>query len=88
MIQVKENVEQVKNIASQHESGDFEFAISADEKKRLWSARKESLWSMIALKGEGMEIYSTDVAVPLSRLPDLIGMCFRHHRLFSLRFRL
>ena len=71
---MKEHVQQVKDIASEHASGDFEFAMSADEKKRLWSARKESLWSMIALKEEGMEIYSTDVAVPLSRLPDLIGL--------------
>ena len=63
----------MKNIANQNKGGHFEFALTPEEKKRLWSARKESLWSTIAVKGEGMEVYSTDVAVPLSRLPDLIG---------------
>ncbi len=30
---------------------------------------------MLALRNkEGMEVWSTDVAVPLSRLPDIIGM--------------
>lgn len=29
---------------------------------------------MLALRNkEGMEVWSTDVAVPLSRLPDIIG---------------
>jgi len=29
---------------------------------------------MLALRSkEGMEVWSTDVAVPLSRLPDIIG---------------
>ncbi|KAF2271210.1 D-lactate dehydrogenase mitochondrial precursor [Lojkania enalia] len=69
---VQENVKLVKSIARAHKSGDFEFAIDADEQKTLWSARKESLWSMLALRKEGHEVWSTDVAVPLSRLPDII----------------
>ena len=69
---VQENVKMVKNIARMHKSGDFEFAIGAEEQKTLWSARKESLWSMLALRTEGLEVWSTDVAVPLSRLPDII----------------
>jgi D-lactate dehydrogenase (cytochrome) len=64
----------VKSIARAHKSGDFEFATDAAEQKMLWSARKESLWSMLALRKEGDEVWSTDVAVPLSRLPDIIGM--------------
>ncbi|OCK83134.1 D-lactate dehydrogenase mitochondrial precursor [Lepidopterella palustris CBS 459.81] len=69
---VQENVKMVKSIAKTHKSGDFEFAIDAEEQKTLWSARKESLWSMLALRKEGLEVWSTDVAVPLSRLPDII----------------
>ncbi|KAF2176188.1 D-lactate dehydrogenase mitochondrial precursor, partial [Zopfia rhizophila CBS 207.26] len=69
---VQENVKLVKTIARTHKSGDFEFAIDAEEQKTLWSARKESLWSMLALRQEGHEVWSTDVAVPLSRLPDII----------------
>ncbi|KAF7444405.1 D-lactate dehydrogenase mitochondrial [Pyrenophora tritici-repentis] len=62
----------VKEIAKLHKSGDFEFAVNAEEQKTLWSARKESLWSMLALRREGDEVWSTDVAVPISRLPDII----------------
>ncbi|KAL5397635.1 hypothetical protein PMIN06_000623 [Paraphaeosphaeria minitans] len=69
---VQENVKMVKAIAKTHKSGDFEFAVDAQEQKTLWSARKESLWSMLALRREGDEVWSTDVAVPLSRLPDII----------------
>ncbi|KAJ4358519.1 D-lactate ferricytochrome c oxidoreductase [Didymosphaeria variabile] len=69
---VQENVKLVKAIAKTHKSGDFEFAVDAQEQKTLWSARKESLWSMLALRREGDEVWSTDVAVPLSRLPDII----------------
>lgn len=71
--QVKENIELVKAIAKANKSGDFEFAVNAEEQKTLWSARKESLWSMLALRREGDEVWSTDVAVPISRLPDIIG---------------
>jgi len=48
--------------------------MDAEEQKTLWSARKECLWSMLALRKEGDDVWSTDVAVPLSRLPDIIGM--------------
>ncbi|KAF2435680.1 D-lactate dehydrogenase mitochondrial precursor [Tothia fuscella] len=69
---VKENVLQVKGIANKHHSGEFEFAMDAEEQVTLWSARKEALWSMMALRREGDEVWSTDVAVPLSRLPDIM----------------
>lgn len=69
---VQDNIQVVRAIAEAHKSGEFEFAKDAQEKKKLWSARKESLWSMMALREKGLEVWSTDVAVPLSRLPDII----------------
>ncbi|KAK0111295.1 hypothetical protein ONS95_001666 [Cadophora gregata] len=69
---VKENISMVSAIAKVHRGGDFEFAKDAKEQKLLWSARKESLWSMLALRKEGNEVWSTDVAVPFSRLADII----------------
>jgi len=69
---VQDNIRMVRAIAEAHKSGDFEFAKDAQEQKKLWSARKESLWSMMALRKPGQELWSTDVAVPLSRLPDII----------------
>lgn len=54
------------------------FASDPKEQVALWSARKESLWSMLAMRtGKGDEVWSTDVAVPFSRLPDLIGKSCR-----------
>jgi D-lactate dehydrogenase (cytochrome) len=69
---VQENISIVKQIAKLHKSGDFVFATDAREQAELWSARKEALWSMLALRREGDDVWSTDVAVPLSRLPDII----------------
>lgn len=69
---VKENISMVSAIAKAHQGGDFEFAKDVKEQKLLWSARKESLWSMLALRKEGSEVWSTDVAVPFSRLADII----------------
>ncbi|PGH26668.1 glycolate oxidase, subunit GlcD [Polytolypa hystricis UAMH7299] len=69
---VAENIKATKNIAHQNKGTSFEFARNDQEAKELWSARKETLWSMMALRKEGSEVWSTDVAVPLSRLPDII----------------
>ena len=63
----------VNAIAKRHHAGDFEFAMDAEDQATLWSARKEALWSMLALRKGNEEVWSTDVAVPLSRLPDIIG---------------
>jgi D-lactate dehydrogenase (cytochrome) len=70
---VQDNIATVKEIAKRHKAGEFEFARNDKEAKLLWSARKESLWSMLALRKRGEEVWSTDVAVPLSRLADIIG---------------
>ena len=69
---VLDNIRVVKSIAKAHRGGDIEFAKNEKEAKSLWSARKEALWSMLALRQKGNEVWSTDVAVPLSRLPDII----------------
>lgn len=69
---VQDNISVARSITKAHCGGDFDFAKDAREAKVLWSARKEALWSMLSLKEEGQEVWSTDVAVPLSRLPDII----------------
>lgn len=88
---VKENISLVQRITKSNGGSNFEFAKDAREQKLLWSARKESLWSMLALRKEGEEVCelilrefdheapgtnilvgSTDVAVPFSRLADII----------------
>lgn len=69
---VQEHVQQVKELSKQHHGGTFDFTADAEEQKALWSARKESLWSMLALRKEGEDVWSTDVAVPISRLADIV----------------
>lgn len=70
---VQEHIKLVKNIATKSGSKSFEFAKSKDEADELWSARKEALWSVMAKKkNEGDHVWTTDVAVPISRLADII----------------
>ena len=70
---VKEHVSIVQKLAKQTGSKSFEFARSAEEGEELWSARKEALWSVMAKrKEESDHVWTTDVAVPISRLPDII----------------
>jgi D-lactate dehydrogenase (cytochrome) len=72
-VSVADNVRQVQEIAKAHNGGTFEFAKDKQEQDLLWSARKQALWSMLSVRKEGTELWSTDVAVPLSRLADIIG---------------
>ncbi|CVK83429.1 D-lactate dehydrogenase (cytochrome) [Fusarium proliferatum] len=69
---VKEQVAQVQGLAKQAGSKTFEFAKSQEEQDELWSARKEALWSTTAVKKPGDHVWTGDVAVPMSKLPDLI----------------
>ncbi|KAF4125065.1 D-lactate dehydrogenase (cytochrome) [Geosmithia morbida] len=69
---VKEQVSLVQGLAAQSRSKTFEFARSQEEQNELWSARKEALWSAMAVKKEGDRVWTGDVAVPMTRLPELI----------------
>ncbi|KAI9171675.1 D-lactate dehydrogenase [Paramyrothecium foliicola] len=69
---VKEQVAQVQGLAKSAGSKTFEFAKSQEEQDELWSARKEALWSTMAAKNDGDHVWTGDVAVPMSRLPQLI----------------
>jgi D-lactate dehydrogenase (cytochrome) len=70
---VKEQIGLVQKIASATKSKSFEFARGDDEMRSLWSARKEALWSVMAMRrGPEDHVWTTDVAVPMSRLPDII----------------
>jgi D-lactate dehydrogenase (cytochrome) len=71
---VADSVNLTTKLAKTNNADGFEFAKSEQEAHDLWSARKQSLWSMMALRKEGSEVWSTDVAVPISRLPDIIGL--------------
>ena len=70
---VKEQVAQVRSLVRAAGSTSFEFARSKAEAAELWSARKEALWATMAQKRRDSDrVWTTDVAVPISRLPDII----------------
>lgn len=71
---VKEQVGIVQKLAKGTGSKTFEFAKNAEEQAQLWSARKEALWSVMAMRrNDSDHVWTTDVAVPISRLPDIIN---------------
>lgn len=70
---VKEHISIVRNLAKNAGSNTFEFARSQEEADELWSARKEALWSVMAKKRDSTDhVWTTDVAVPISRLADIV----------------
>lgn len=62
-----------KAVARASGSLSFESARTQADMDSLWSARKEALWACLAVRPEGTEIWSTDVAVPISQMARLIG---------------
>lgn len=70
---VKEQVSMVQKIVSSNAGRSFEFARSDDEMQELWGARKQALWSVMSMRrGPEDHVWTTDVAVPMSKLPDII----------------
>lgn len=69
---VKDQIAVVRKLAKEAKNLNFQFAKNEDEAIELWSARKEALWSVMAKRREGDHVWTTDVAVPISHLPDII----------------
>ena len=53
---VDDNIKTVREVVKSFNPADFEFAKDAQEQATLWSARKESLYSMLALRKPGEEL--------------------------------
>ncbi|TPX19104.1 uncharacterized protein E0L32_011177 [Thyridium curvatum] len=69
---VQDSIEAARHVSTAN--GGTDFTVAKDEKAidDLWSARKQALWAMLAVRPEGTQIWSTDVAVPLSHLADIV----------------
>lgn len=68
-------VNHVSQITTKNGCKDFQFATNDDEKTELWSARKVALWSTINQGKEensDIQLWTTDAAVPISRLPEFL----------------
>jgi D-lactate dehydrogenase (cytochrome) len=69
---VVEQAEMVQAIAADHGGKNFQWATVAEERNRLWQARHDSLWAILALQ-PGRQAFPTDVCVPISRLAECIA---------------
>ena len=71
---MKDNIVQAQVAVKNHKGAKFEIARSEQDMKSLWAARKEALWAVLAIRPPGTQLWSTDVAVPMSNLAEIIGM--------------
>ncbi len=70
---IKDSIARVNQICKANEGINFDSSSTENEMANLWAARKEVLWANLAARPEGTQIWSTDVAVPLSRMAEIIG---------------
>jgi D-lactate dehydrogenase (cytochrome) len=70
---VADNVKEVEGISKAHKGGTFRYAKNEKEQDIIWSGRKQALWSLLAARPEGTELWTTDIAVPYSSLATMIG---------------
>ncbi len=68
---VAEQVEMVSTLAADNGGGDFAWSNLPEERARLWKARHEAYYAAVALR-PGAVGWTTDVCVPISRLPECI----------------
>ncbi|XP_044126232.1 probable D-lactate dehydrogenase, mitochondrial [Bufo gargarizans] len=68
---VKEQVQQTELITQLNGGSDFTWAQGQEERNKLWTARHNAWYAALALR-PGCQGYSTDVCVPVSKLPQII----------------
>ena len=80
---IQDSIRAAKEVAKSSGCQSFESATTQEAMESLWSARKQALWACLAVRPEGTEVWSTDVAVPISRMADLIGNKSQQHMRLS-----
>ena len=68
---VAEQAERFAEIAAAFGGGPSEWTTRPEERTRLWQARHDAYWAMVALR-PGAKGFSTDVCVPISRLAECV----------------
>jgi D-lactate dehydrogenase (cytochrome) len=69
---VAEQAEAVKAIAGEFGGNDFRWAMTPEERSKLWQARHDAYYAALALR-PGSKGLATDVCVPISRLAECIA---------------
>jgi D-lactate dehydrogenase (cytochrome) len=68
---VEENARAVEEIASEHGAEGFQWALTTEDRARLWQARHNAFYAAVALRPGGKP-WTSDVCVPISRLAECI----------------
>nr|XP_027788973.1 probable D-lactate dehydrogenase, mitochondrial isoform X2 [Marmota flaviventris] len=66
-----EQVQHTEAITQQNGASHFSWAKESEERNQLWAARHNAWYALLALS-PGCKGYSTDVCVPISRLPEIL----------------
>ncbi|KAI9430533.1 FAD-binding domain-containing protein [Lactarius indigo] len=69
---LSEAVDVVKRVVKKHGGDKFWPAQSEEEAEAMWTDRKVGFYSGLAYAGEGAKAWTTDVCVPISKLPQLV----------------
>jgi D-lactate dehydrogenase (cytochrome) len=68
---VAEQSERFGEISKDLGGGPFTWTTNTEERTKLWQARHDAYWAVIALR-PGTKAFATDVCVPLSRLAECV----------------
>ena len=68
---VTEHAETVQQLAADHGGSGFRWAMTPEERAKLWQARHNTLFAALALR-PGSKAWVTDVCVPISKLAECI----------------
>eukprot|EP00096_Caligus_rogercresseyi_P011070 TRINITY_DN4243_c0_g1_i1.p1 TRINITY_DN4243_c0_g1~~TRINITY_DN4243_c0_g1_i1.p1 ORF type:complete len:495 (-),score=96.03 TRINITY_DN4243_c0_g1_i1:136-1620(-) len=63
----------LSSLAEENEGSDFKWATLQEDRNKLWTARHKLFWATIGLR-PGSRSVTTDVAVPISRLPEILEL--------------
>jgi D-lactate dehydrogenase (cytochrome) len=70
---VDEQIETVREIASEHGGSEFAFAATTQERAEMWRARHQAYFAGLGLR-PGSVAYTTDICVPISALADIMAL--------------